>query len=217
MLGFAEKAECWSISWKNLGDDNMAVPPVKTLRGSVPPFPCACAYVLPKILNTKFLAILSSIITAWQCQKKTETRVFPGKRQLMLLLSQDMWLCTKHFPNMDAHILFIETNPISTHVHQPNWELPDGHNTLPDNLDEVAWVIALQRRQVFSLQRAFKLRSASAVEAGKTRSKRTSFSTSLYSPRSSDAMSFRTLTASLRTNQRTLLCNRWRISGTGKP
>jgi hypothetical protein len=42
-----------------------------------------------KILNTKILAILSAIIMDWQCQasqKKTETGVFLGKGQLMMLL-----------------------------------------------------------------------------------------------------------------------------------
>ena len=57
--------------------------------------------------------------------------------------------------------------------------------------------VIVLRSHVFKLRSALKLRSASADEAGETRSKRTNFSTSLYSPRSSGAIALNIQTASL--------------------
>jgi hypothetical protein len=57
MLGFAEKAECWPISLKKSGDDNMAAPGKITGGRVRPPVDRPMCY--QKIANK----ILSAIIT----------------------------------------------------------------------------------------------------------------------------------------------------------
>jgi len=98
-------------------------------------------------------------------------------------------------PNMDARVSFLEINSsinartsITSKTSWWTWQTATEFRR--------SCVIVL-RSQVFSLRSVLKLRSASADEAGEVRSKRTSFSTSLYSPRSSGAMSVKIATASL--------------------
>ena len=90
---------------------------------------------------------------------------------------------SSQFPNMDTRLSFFEMNSLisastSTKSRSFWWTWQTAREL------RRTWVIVL-RSQVFNQRRALKLRSASAEEAGETRSKRTSFSTSLYSPRSS--------------------------------